>query len=373
MTSMRARVLNMSGVLVLCSAIAASTATSTTAGPANRTGTTTANRTAASAAARLTAARAAASLASPQQLQAAVARHAAGYRVMSHPGALTDAERARVNRYWTAARMASAQPPGPVQVVAVPAAVPGWAAGAAMAGPNPISVRGKATAAGWPGGGTVSRTTGKVFFTMDAQDYVCSAAVVTSANSNVVITAAHCVKDGNGSWAGNWEFVPGFGYGDRRPYGTWTASHFFVPGQWSHGRDDNDDVAFVTLSPKQVSGRTMDIGQVVGGQNIAFGGPSAHAYAFGYPAEPPYDGTVLYYCRGRTKPDPYHASKDAGLRCGLNAGSSGGPWLSGFDPATGTGTITSISSFKYETDAATLYGPHLGPVAKALFDRAQHG
>jgi len=269
MTSMRARVLNLSGVLVLCSAIAASTATSTTAGPANRTGTTTANRTAASAAARLTAARAAASLASPQQLQAAVARHAAGYRVMSHPGALTDAERARVNRYWTAARMANAQPPGPVQVVAVPAAVPGWAAGAAMAGPNPISVRGKATAAGWPGGGTVSRTTGKVFFTMDAQDYVCSAAVVTSANSNVVITAAHCVKDGNGSWAGNWEFVPGFGYGDRRPYGTWTASHFFVPGQWSHGRDDNDDVAFVTLSPKQVSGRTMDIGQVVGGQNIA--------------------------------------------------------------------------------------------------------
>jgi len=61
------------------------------------------------------------------------------------------------------------------------------------------------------------------------------------------------------------------------------------------------------------------------------------------------------------------------LRCGLNAGSSGGPWLSGFDPATGTGTITSISSFKYETDAATLYGPRLGPVAKALFDRAQHG
>ncbi len=271
--------------------------------------------------------------------------------------------------------MARALPPGlsATTAVAAPAAAPRRAPArlAATARSGAATVRANTSAADWPGGGTVLRTTGKVFFTMDSQDYVCSAAVVTSANTDVVITAAHCVKSGSGQWAANWTFVPGYADGDR-PYGTWTASHYFVARPWSKAGNEDDDVAFVTLNPRRAHGRNAYIGQVVGGLNIAFGASPAQEYAFGYPAEPPYDGTSLYYCSGHTTADPYHASGDTGLHCDLTAGSSGGPWLSGFDPASGTGTITSVSTFKYDTDQAILYGPRLGPVAKALFDRAEY-
>ena len=186
-----------------------------------------------------------------------------------------------------------------------------------------------------------------------------------------MITAGHCAKNGTGSWAVNWTFVPGFTEGSR-PYGSWTARHFFVASQWTHAANDNDDVAFVTLNPQVSGGRTLHIGQVTDALPITFDQRTTEEFAFGYPAEPPYGGGGLYYCSGRVTADAFHASPDSGLRCELTAGSSGGPWLSGFDPVTGRGTITSVSSFKYSTDPSTLYGPPLGAVAQGLFDSAQH-
>ncbi|HEY2576190.1 MAG TPA: hypothetical protein VGI74_07765 [Streptosporangiaceae bacterium] len=56
----------------------------------------------------------------------------------------------------------------------------------------------------------------------------------------------------------------------------------------------------------------------------------------------------------------------------MTAGSSGGPGLAGFSPATGTGTITSVISFKYSTDTQVLYGAPLGPIAQSLYTTAQH-
>jgi hypothetical protein len=54
----------------------------------------------------------------------------------------------------------------------------------------------------------------------------------------------------------------------------------------------------------------------------------------------------------------------------MTAGSSGGPWMTTFDAATGRGTITSLSSFKYSDDQRTMYGPYLGDAAKALYTMA---
>ncbi len=289
-----------------------------------------------------------------------------------HPAEVTPAEQARAVRYWTAARMARARPPGTAKdpAIAPVSALPA-ARARAQARPAAAAVLPDTATAGWPGGGAVARATGKVFFTMNAQDYVCSGAAVASANADIVITAAHCVKNGTGSWAANWTFVPGFTQGSR-PYGSWTARRFFVARQWRHAANDNDDVAFVTLNPQQAGGRILHIGQVAGGLPISFGSKSLEEFAFGYPAEPPYNGGALYYCSGRVTSDAFHASPDSGLRCELTAGSSGGPWLSGFQPATGAGTITSVSSFKYAIDPSTLYGPPLGVVAQALYNHAQH-
>ncbi|MGI5168155.1 hypothetical protein ACQEU3_27790 [Spirillospora sp. CA-253888] len=72
------------------------------------------------------------------------------------------------------------------------------------------------------------------------------------------------------------------------------------------------------------------------------------------------------------RPCPAGAGAGRGLRCDLSRGASGGPWLTGFDPATGRGAITSISSFRFADDQATLYGPPFGPSVRHAYEQAQH-
>lgn len=224
------------------------------------------------------------------------------------------------------------------------------------------------TGAPWGGGGAVARTTGKVFFTLDGTDYVCSGSVVASANQDVVLTAAHCVCDGAGHWAAHWTFVPGYADG-RAPYGSYPARAFFVPAQWTDDADEADDIAFVAVGTARVDGARRHVAAVVGGQRIGFGRRGGTEAVFGYPQEPPYHGRVLEYCDGPLRPDPYGLA-DAGLACGLTQGGSGAPWLSGFDPATGLGVISGVTAFRYAWDNVTLYSPDLGPVAQALYARA---
>ncbi|WP_228011141.1 trypsin-like serine peptidase [Nonomuraea phyllanthi] len=343
--------------------------------------------------------------------------------IVEHVAARTTAEQRRVLDYWTPERMAGALPIGLLDLVtdgagllsgltghAGPAAAPAvrpapGARPAPPARPHPDErsasdarpapsvgtapearlvpkaglvpgVRRQAAArpltstAGsrWSTGGAVARTTGRVFLTMAGADFVCSASTVKSGNRDVVVTAGHCVKDGAGEWAANWTFVPGYGTGGEQPYGQFAARRMFVAGPWSRGGDDNYDVGMVALATS--GGR--HVADVVGTQEIAFNAArGGQAFGFGYPADPPYDGGHLVYCAGRLRADPYGQSRDQGLSCDMTAGSSGGPWMTGFDPATGKGTITSLSSFKYSDDQGTMYGPYLGDAAKALFASAE--
>ncbi|MFC4059276.1 hypothetical protein ACFOWE_13295 [Planomonospora corallina] len=219
----------------------------------------------------------------------------------------------------------------------------------------------------WTTGGTVRSTTGRVFLTLGGVDFVCSASAVRSANRDLVVTAGHCVKDGKGAWAENWTFVPGYDRGDR-PYGQFTARRMFVAGPWSRSADDSHDIGMVALNTR--GGRHLT--DVVGAQEIAFNQlRGRHAYGFGFPVDPPYDGEHMIYCAGPVREDPHGQTRDQGLRCNMTAGSSGGPWFTGFDPVTGRGTITSVSSFKYSDDHGTMYGPYFGETARALYLAAQ--
>ena len=222
----------------------------------------------------------------------------------------------------------------------------------------------------WNGGGAVADTTGKVFFSMGSDDYVCSGSTVASANSDVVVTAAHCVQS-TGTWATNWTFVPGYSNGNA-PYGSYTARQFYVSSPWTSQANNDYDVAFVTVNQDSLGGDSVPVAQEVGGQGIKFGVQPKVVTVFGYPSDPPYNGQQLFYCSGATKSDPYHATTDAGVRCEMTAGSSGGPWLDGFDWSTGTGTITSVSSFKYSNNNQILYGPRLTSAAQALYQSAEH-
>ncbi|GAA0964030.1 peptidase [Acrocarpospora macrocephala] len=259
-------------------------------------------------------------------------------------------------RYWTAERMAAALPIDLLPVLS-------------QVAPAARHQRGGAATSGarWSAGGAVARTTGRVFLTMDGVDFVCSAGSVRGANKDLVVTAGHCVKDGTGSWAANWMFVPGYDAG-REPYGSFPARRMFVAGPWSRSADDSYDVGMVAVATR--GGKHL--ADVVGAQEIGFNAPRGrHAYGFGFPADPPYNGESLMYCAGGTKPDPNEQTYDQGLRCDLTAGASGGPWLSGFDQATGKGTVTSVSSFKYSNDRSTMYGPYFGSAIKTLHQTAE--
>ncbi|GLW98098.1 hypothetical protein [Microtetraspora sp. NBRC 16547] len=219
----------------------------------------------------------------------------------------------------------------------------------------------------WSGGGAVGTTVGRIFLTLKGVDFVCSGTAVRSANRDVVATAGHCVKDGTGAWAENWTFVPGYDSG-RQPYGSYLARRMFVAGPWARDADDGFDVGMVAVNDRG----GQHLADAVGAQAIGFNGARGQqTYAFGFPADPPYDGEHLLYCAGLPHDDPYKKTQDQGLRCDLTAGASGGPWFGGFDAATGQGLLTSVSSFKYSNDDGSMYGPYFGNEVKQVFDTAQ--
>lgn len=271
----------------------------------------------------------------------------------------------RVLRYWTLGRMVNAISPQKQKPRSslFGRALPDRRAEAEYA-PSATS-----PGALWPVAGAVAKTVGKVFFTMNGRDFLCSAATIRSANRDLVVTAGHCAKSGKGGWAENWIFVPGYRDGSG-PGGGYTARRMFVPDRWSSTGDDDFDVAMVALSSDD--GRhVMD---AVGANPIAFEQPRGkQTYGFGYPASGRYNGERLAYCSGKPHGDPHGVTQAQGLHCDMTQGSSGGPWLSNFDPATGTGVVTSVSSFKYADDDTTMYGPHFGATVRRLYEQAEQG
>lgn len=62
------------------------------------------------------------------------------------------------------------------------------------------------------------RATGKLYFTDGVYYYVCSASLI---GPGVVVTAGHCMSNGNGGWYGGFTYVPAYRNGDA-PYGVWS-------------------------------------------------------------------------------------------------------------------------------------------------------
>ncbi|WP_053757802.1 trypsin-like serine peptidase [Streptomyces sp. AS58] len=277
------------------------------------------------------------------------------------------AEQSKARSFWTAERMRGAAPldllltreaakslktpePDGRSATVVPGAAP--AAFPQAGGP-------------WTGGGAVVSTSGRVFFTFQGRTASCSGNAVTSQNASTVITAGHCVKY-QGSWHTDWVFVPAYDNGNA-PHGQWTATKTLTTPQWEASEDINHDVGAAVVAP--LNGRTLT--SVVGAQGLQFnGGYNKQMYAFGFPAASPYDGTKLIYCSGNSSRD-FLFSQDHSLACNMTGGSSGGPWFTGFDEATGTGLQVSVNSFGYTFLPNRMFGPYFGDVAKGLYDKAQ--
>ncbi|MGA4543193.1 hypothetical protein ACPA54_24700 [Uniformispora flossi] len=307
--------------------------------------------------------------------------------------------------------------------------------------------------AGGPSGpGSVARTAGKLLMLYrnslsgDIIPSACSANVVTSANKSTIVAAGHCFKVSaniRGYIYGddvivNAVFIPGFNGAalaryngseanaglpgtDVAPYGVWGLTRAWITPTWD-GDDTFRSGGDVAMATVERPGDPTPIQDVTGGQNIAFGVDTnpMTLYQFGYPtdnyrnwywsknndgSQTPawgvdpsqwrgFDGRSLMYAKGTTIPDATIGSFGHDMPSAMSAGSSGGPWLMNFDPATGTGTQIAVTSRFTNTtgnspwwDAANMvthgatpnwgYGPYLvsngfGSLSQAMYDVVQN-
>ncbi|MCA4135580.1 serine protease [Arthrobacter sp. M4] len=205
---------------------------------------------------------------------------------------------------------------------------------------------------------------GKVFFTVNGADYVCSANAVTSANKSTIATAGHCVTGGTGSMASNFVFVPAYSNGSA-PYGKWTAKSFYSPVEWSSQSNVQYDTAFAVINP--LDGRSLT--DVVGASGLAFNAPRGLDYkAYGYPAAPPFSGEALQSCSGTAHDDQNNPQFNTqGIPCTMTGGASGGPWFMG---TSSSGYQNSVNSYGYGSGSSEMYAPYWGTVIQQSYQNA---
>ena len=256
-------------------------------------------------------------------------------------------DKAAVQRYWTAERMRNAIPADKVLAGSFAAAPKVPRLAPAQQVPPPYT-------------SAPTRTNGKVFFSDDGLNYVCSGTAVLSGNKSVVWTAGHCVHDGASNFHTNWSFVPAYADGSR-PYGSWTARTLLTTSGWASSGDFSFDNGAAVVNAN--GGQALT--DVVGGRNIAFNTARNQSYAaHGYPAAPPFNGRRLWVCNSPLVYDDTSANPPTmGIDCDMTGGSSGGGWIAG-------GSVVSVNSYGYTTLPNVMFGPYQGSVAQSLYTQA---
>ncbi|MFG2577841.1 trypsin-like serine peptidase [Streptomyces malaysiensis] len=231
-----------------------------------------------------------------------------------------------------------------------------------------------ADGARWKGGGAVTTTVGRLFFTDHGEDASCTATLVRSANHGTVATAAHCLNNTdllgeNNQWQSNAMFVPGYREGEA-PLGTFVVRWGVLNSIWLENNQtdpvtyDSHDQAFAVLGRNE-RGQTAE--EAAGtAQDIAFDVPGDRtAFEFGYPRAasdpareglPEYTGRATAYCEGT--PREYPGTPDFpepegiwGAPCVMGGGASGGPRFSGFSATTGHGALVGVNTQSGRMDA----------------------
>ena len=286
--------------------------------------------------------------------------------------------------YWTADRMQNAAPmvarsPGAARSTpverqkaydssAAPVFVPGWNPNSGLPQPKrgarivldkpeqKISSRqtnaiplalgtGAAHPIDWNGYGKFQRYTlfgnylkfprsvlGKLFFSNGASNFVCSATVV---NRSTLITAGHCVSDGNGVLFINLLFCPsyykGAGAGAAHPArGCWAGvSSTLINGWHSSALPSFDYACIVTATTGSViAGK---IGDTTGWAGMAYNrGGDELVLSTGYPADAPFPGYHLITTMANEWHDVTFSGDTAASKIignDMTGGASGGGWL----------------------------------------------
>ena len=194
-------------------------------------------------------------------------------------------------------------------------------------------------------------------------NHFCTASVVASPGHDLLMTAAHCIHGGKGhGYNTDIAFIPGYVDGTM-PYGVWTPRKLLVASQWASSSDPDFDVGFVVLQP--LNGKNIE--EVLGANQIGFDAGFEHLVRVtGYPASA--DAPVT--CINRTS---QQSARQVKFECGgFFGGTSGSPWVTGFDPRTRTGTIVGVIGGYQEggdTDAIS-YSAYLNGDIRQLYEQA---
>ncbi|GAA2026803.1 hypothetical protein GCM10009839_26710 [Catenulispora yoronensis] len=232
--------------------------------------------------------------------------------------------------------------------------------GAAPASTADSTARQTGSPAGRPFGGTPA--VGVLFRTdSGVASHFCSASVVHSPASNLVITAGHCVySDGPKQ---NVAFAPGYHDG-QTPYGTWTVTKVVVSNAWQNSNDQDEDVAFLQVAP---SGSGASLESVTGANQIAFN------RGFGMPV------TVPAYPQGSDTPITcvapavrFSATQTEWDCRGYPDGTSGAPFLADVDASGAKGTVIGvIGGYQQGGDTPDVsYSCYFGAAIQALYQNA---
>jgi V8-like Glu-specific endopeptidase len=191
--------------------------------------------------------------------------------------------------------------------------------------------------------------------------HYCTASVVHSEQGNVLLTAAHCLHEGEGGgYLSNVTFAPAYHDGIA-PFGYWTVSDELVAPGWIAASDPDLDVGFATAH--QV-GTTKTLESLVGANVLATGTPFEQAITLtGYPD----DSEVAAVCQNTTSQQDTFQLK---VNCaGFPTGTSGGPWVTGQNPETRLGTVIGvIGGFEYGgDDPDTSYSSYFDKDVLALY------
>jgi hypothetical protein len=258
---------------------------------------------------------------------------------------------ARVDRYWTPARMRSARPldlvvgeDGEARLRAGP--------------PEAVGARISYSPVHTPSVPPFSYN-GRIFVRQGKLRGFCSGTAINSPTRQLVLTAGHCLNSGpidgpDSVWANFVQFVPAY-TGGLAPFGSFVARRdkIFAPKQWiKQGNPDFDMGAFLTLPNSE----GVDVADAVGGGATIVTDLTRHQEfeSFGYPGEKkrmqecksPYIGDDLLS-------NPFPGPPTMAIRCHWARGASGGGWLI----SEGT-EINGVNTYLHLANRTRTYGPY---------------
>lgn len=223
-------------------------------------------------------------------------------------------------------------------------------------------------------------TVGKVFFSYNKTDYVCSGTAITSSNQSTIDTAGHCVAAAGSKhhFYTNWVFCAR--YSDKDGCDSsymWAAQRLFTHANWINNGWLTYDYGEAVVSPNSSTNSVNaadSVTEAIGSAGVAYDLPAQQQYsALGYPQQAPFNGTQLWECQsgltGQDQPNK-SGSPTSAITCDMTGGSSGGGWL--ISQKGKFGYVNGHNDYKYTNDPAHMYSPYYGDDWFKVYDEAQN-